>query len=166
MNLHKGLDSVDFSRGTFTLVSALQVGPTDLFYRPLRERVVERVRLLCDTPGLFLTPQVVVATSPLHGPNALTLAAVSLTWISPSTSLPVGSHPASTLDSPPGFSPDSLAMDVVSMDIVSMDIVSMAYGLWDPTNPVSRFYTYGNCLKIASRLVQISHPKVRADSGV
>lgn len=128
VSIVKAWDSLSVGKDTLIVLSALQVSPSNSPHRSLRKRVVERIVQLHDESTSSPRTQIVIATSPLSGPNALTLSAVSLTWFAHDPSM-------------------------VSSEI---DIVSMSYSLWTPSTPTSRFYLYADCFKTAARLVEVS----------
>jgi hypothetical protein len=133
VRIHKALDVLQIDSDNLVVVSALQETPAYVPDRSLRDRVLERVSQLYrpDAQGGSSNLQLVVASSPLAGPNALTLAAVSYIWL-----------PA-----------------VQSAQVYPMDLVSMAYALWSPDSPSSRFARFEVCMKTVLRLTSTS-PKV------
>lgn len=130
--LRKHLDVIPVAEGSLLLVSALCIEPAAASHRPLRERVIERAALLYRSPtGEDSTfgslTQVVLAVSPLAGPNALTLAAVAYTWFPP--------HAVCTAP--------------------SVDLLHMATSIWQPEASSSRWYSFEAALATATRLAGI-----------
>jgi hypothetical protein len=135
MGIVKALDIVSVGKDVLIVISALQEMPNNSPYRSIRDRVLERVVQLHNTSPDSQKFHIITAQSPLSGPNALTLSAVVITWL-------------------PTFE-----------EHLSMDVVSMAYSLWAPANPASRFHLYEDCFKTSTRLVSISSKTIPLSFG-
>lgn len=132
MGLCKNLDVVVVPRATLVVVSALTSDPAASVHRSLRARVLERATQLyrppSEGPSVDALVQVVVASSQLSGPGALTLAAVSYDW----------SPPRAETESP------------------TLDVLHMAVSIWRPDSPESRWGSFAAAFATANRLAAIT----------
>jgi hypothetical protein len=135
MGIVKALDIVSVGKDVLIVISALQEMPSNSPYRSLHDRVLERIVQLHADFPDSQKFHIITALSPLSGPNALTLSSVILSWL-----LPFEEH-------------------------LSMDVVSMAYSLWTPANPASRYHLYEDCFKTSTRLVNISSKTIPLSVG-
>ena len=135
MGIIKALDIVQVGKDVLIVLSALQEMANNLPYRSLHDRVLERITQLHEDFPDSQKFHIITALSPLSGPNALTLSSVAISWL-PSFE----EHP-------------------------STDVISMAYSLWSPTNPASRYYLYEDCFKTSTRLVSISSKTIPLSVG-
>jgi hypothetical protein len=126
--IKKALDVLHVGTDTLAVCSALQESPYQLPYCSLRERILDRIACLHTRSTHDSQFQIVVAASPLAGPNALVLSSVSIVWLPTATDR----------SNPP------------------TDVVHMAHSLWRPEEEKSPYFKFETCLTTASRLVDIS----------
>ena len=128
MAVKKALDVLYVGIDTLAVCSALQEPPYQLPYCSLRERILDRIACLHTRSTHDSRFQIVIAASPLAGPNALVLSSVSIVWL---PTAPDRSNPPT-------------------------DVVHMAHSLWRPEDKGSPYFEFETCLTTASRLVDIS----------